>query len=706
MNEGAKKLLARVSLVLFGLLLLLVAEGLLRLVWTPSPLTEENLTAVAIDPFALEGKTAQLKKSYRAAFRSQSFAVPKESGTFRIFCLGGSTTLGYPYAADVAWPAGLERRLRQLFPQRRTEVINLGGTSYGSSRTLALLRGVLKYQPDLIVVATGDAEFVEDSFRVAIESRRPAAGILQKLYLSRALIAMLPKPQRVVTIDADDQAAAGFLFAPAPAGTVYRVDPIRRREVNARFRKNMGQIIQLADHENIPLLLGTLPANIVDWPPDPDSRLPRDPKKRRTWQDLVAVGDEKKQAGQFAAALAEYEMAAGIWSENASFSFDFGQLLRANGEEQRAKEELLKAVALDPAPVRATRFVNRTIRELARAPVLLADSVHAFEALAADQLVGEDLILDYAHPTPRGHVEIAAVVLDTMTRLGTQWQVDAGTAARVHAVELNRAETAASEVSSDLNFVLGQIFERKGLSAQAESMYRQALAQNAEGPFARLNLARILAARGALIEALEQANRVVSAYPELTETYALLGYIYENLGTPIDAIDWYRKALTAGEQSPGLFLSLGRLLLAERQPDQAMVVFSEGLKNFPANCQVASWLGRAAESSPSRQDEAVQIYRAQLLADPDCQLAAENLGILLMNQQRWQEAKVVFKKALSGRRPLARHYLNLGYVYLEGLRDQAAARRYFIRYQQLEPTDLSVVPPAFRKSRQPLEGAQ
>ena len=91
-----------------------------------------------------------------------------------------------------------------------------------------------------------------------------------------------------------------------------------------------------------------------------------------------------------------------------------------------------------------------------------------------------------------------------------------------------------------------------------------------------------------------------------------------------------------------------------------------------------------------------KIYRDQLTADPGCQLASENLGILLMNQQRWMEARDTFESALSESGSFPRHHLNLGYVYLKGLGNITAAKEQFLIYQQLVPNDSGVIPAEFR----------
>ncbi len=58
---------------------------------------------------------------YRVPFSPSTspdyFLVPKPAGTFRIFCLGGSTTVGFPYYYNTSFSSFLRDRLRRLFPR-------------------------------------------------------------------------------------------------------------------------------------------------------------------------------------------------------------------------------------------------------------------------------------------------------------------------------------------------------------------------------------------------------------------------------------------------------------------------------------------------------------------------------------------------------------------------------------------------------------
>ena len=89
-------------------------------------------------------------------FRGPDFQVEKRPGSFRIVCLGDSTTFGWSVADDETYPAQLSTALKKNHPGCDIEVINLGVTGYTSfqGRQLFLSLGQ-KLKPDLVIASFG-----------------------------------------------------------------------------------------------------------------------------------------------------------------------------------------------------------------------------------------------------------------------------------------------------------------------------------------------------------------------------------------------------------------------------------------------------------------------------------------------------------------------------------------------------------------------
>jgi lysophospholipase L1-like esterase len=91
---------------------------------------------------------------YADSTRRPEFAARKEPGTYRIFCIGGSTTAGWPFHT-LSYPKLLSLQLKDVLPGRRVEVINAGFEASDSASDRRLVRQVLDFDPDLLLIYEG-----------------------------------------------------------------------------------------------------------------------------------------------------------------------------------------------------------------------------------------------------------------------------------------------------------------------------------------------------------------------------------------------------------------------------------------------------------------------------------------------------------------------------------------------------------------------
>jgi len=154
-------------------------------------LTEGLLTAIGVDPILYESDplvgfssriplyvsaeegfvhTAPNKRAY---FNYQRFKPEKPEGTFRVFCMGGSTTFGRPYTDQTSFCGWLRVLLRIADPSRKWHVVNAGGISYASYRVAALMEELVEYEPDLFIIYSGHNEFLETRTYQALQEHSP-----------------------------------------------------------------------------------------------------------------------------------------------------------------------------------------------------------------------------------------------------------------------------------------------------------------------------------------------------------------------------------------------------------------------------------------------------------------------------------------------------------------------------------------------------
>ena len=183
----------RVVAVLLGVAPLLLCEWSLRVagLGRPSSYVDPFVGFSKIHPlFELnEGLSRyQTVISRQRFFGAQEFAAAKASNGYRVFCLGGSTVHGRPYEPSTSFSKWIELELSSRVPSRRIEVINCGGVSYASYRLLKIVEEVLDYDPDLMVIATGHNEFLEDRTYKSIKNRSTVTTWIEdKVYSLRTV---------------------------------------------------------------------------------------------------------------------------------------------------------------------------------------------------------------------------------------------------------------------------------------------------------------------------------------------------------------------------------------------------------------------------------------------------------------------------------------------------------------------------------------
>src|SRR6202035_3357538 len=89
----------------------------------------------------------------------EPFKKEKDPNTIRIFVLGESTTIGYPYFHNGSFHRWLQYRLTHTYPDKNFEIINLSLTAVNSYTVLGFAREVVNYEPDAILIYTGHNEY-------------------------------------------------------------------------------------------------------------------------------------------------------------------------------------------------------------------------------------------------------------------------------------------------------------------------------------------------------------------------------------------------------------------------------------------------------------------------------------------------------------------------------------------------------------------
>ncbi len=87
-----------------------------------------------------------------AGFQTHEFMEGKNHGVIRIFCIGDSNTIGVP---GNSYPVILEEMLNKSNDGSSYEVYNCGFYGYSSEQGLVVLKKIIQYSPDFIIISFG-----------------------------------------------------------------------------------------------------------------------------------------------------------------------------------------------------------------------------------------------------------------------------------------------------------------------------------------------------------------------------------------------------------------------------------------------------------------------------------------------------------------------------------------------------------------------
>jgi lysophospholipase L1-like esterase len=417
--------LFRLFAVLLGLSPLLLLEVVFALLgW--------GVTTEADDPyigfseirplFVRRGDRYEIPQSRQTYFRPQSFPAEKGPRTSRIFCLGGSTVQGRPYAVETAFSTWLALNLQAADPSRDWEVINCGGVSYASYRLAPIVKEVLQHEPDLLILYTGHNEFLEDRTYEDVKSTpAPITGahallshsrtynVLRSAWQGSRTAAPANKTEMAAEVDALLDYQGGL--------ESYHRDDAWRRGVVKHFEFNLRRMIALARQAGVPVLLADPVSNLKDSPPfkfQNSDDLSEEEKAKfdalwRQAQDLT--GEElQRQYNLLQQALA-------IDDRHAGAQYHLGKCCEAMGRYDEAKQHFLRAQDEDICPLRAISPLHEAILRVSDdTGTPLVDVRGLFQRESPHGIPGDELMVDHVHPDIHGHQLIADLLLEAMAK--------------------------------------------------------------------------------------------------------------------------------------------------------------------------------------------------------------------------------------------------------------------------------------------------
>lgn len=568
-------------------------------------------------------------------FNPQTFLRDKPSGSYRIFCLGGSTTYGRPYNDRTSFTGFLRAFLPEMDPGRRWEVINAGGISYASYRIEVLVRELTHYQPDLFVIYTGHNEFLEDRTYASIidtpEPVRRAIGLARwsrTFALMQRILRPSPPPPEKQTLPDEVDAILDRAIGPS----VYHRDDQWREQVLVHFRSALERIVDVALGAGAKILFVVPASNLRDCAPfKSEHRDGLSNEELREFLVNLQAGKEALQNEKWDEALRRIDRALEIDPRYADAQYLRGRALLGSGDAAGAREAFIRAREEDVCPLRAFASIQQIVRDVAKEHDLpVIDFASIVDGESEHGIPGEDWFLDHVHPTIAGNERLARELAGEL-------------------VKLKIAQPRPSWTPES--------FRRVAQHVEAQIDVREHAA-------ALRNLAKVLSWAGKVEEADRLALKAAEKMPDDEETQRMTGFAKLRLNKFDEAKSCFVAALRMQPNDVRALCGLGDVCWRTGQHEAARDCYFRAAEIDPKHVPALFNLGNALRSL-GQVEEAEEAYRQALALAPDHPDIHKNLGLTLYMQGNLDETVRQFEQALALEEHVPERHADLGFALID-----------------------------------------
>lgn len=580
---------------------------------------------------------------FQASLNDQAFLKGKKPGVTRIFVVGGSAAYGWPYTEAYGF-SGFLRRTLDRFAPGKFEVINAAGMSFGSHRVLDVLRDVVLLEPDLVIINSGNNEYVEKNVLPALEKGNGTweriSTVVDDTNLYRALRLALFKAtpglfahkgyQDLTELRADGMVHRGEI------GRTGVVD----QEVLGNYQHNIQAMKDLLRAAGVKTIITTVPNDVVGYRPDTlplkfassDDAARWQNLEEKYWELFAQLGamDPARFPSAYNQLREIHAQQIALQPSHAGVYFDLGQALYGMGLFAEAYQEFVKARDLDVWPVRALSSFNAFLRQQ-------ADEGHGIFLADLDEAIADEIrrghssgiYLDYCHYTEAGNKFVATFLLQILdTIFDSKLPLPEMSQAIFHDDWVKRQQDP--KVMMMESYAIALTLQHNGYLDEAEKAFLRALELS---PFKNGtiisgiydNLSAIAFNKGDEKKAREMIFKALEVYSGHIPTLVLAGNLYLNDGDPDKAEELFRQALAKNAYSPGAVQGLAQVALHRRRPAEAVALFNEALGMGRDNILLRKELGRAYLALGD-SNNAVQALEAALSFDHEDQETATMLA--------------------------------------------------------------------------------
>lgn len=555
---------------------------------------------------------------------SELFKKEKDKHTCRIFVLGESTTIGYPYYHNGAFHRWLQYRLMHSFPDRDFEIINLSLTAVNSFTVLGFAREVVRYQPDAVLIYTGHNEFY-GSLGVGSTERIAGNPHLVNLVLAlreyKIMQLLTNTYEKILSRTAGPEATAGKarMELMVAAQQIPYGSTLYNRGI-AQFQANMDATLQLLDKKGIPVFISNLVSNEKDLKPfislGPDSV--QAPAFQRTYTAALQALERKDTTTAFTG----FRQAEKLYNGYAATHYYLGRLLLVKGDTARARQELSTARDLDALRFRAPAALNNIIPQLCSKyrNAHLVNAKAAFEQLSVDHIIGNELLLEHVHPNLQGYAVLSDAFYNSMQQAGFFPKDSMNLAQLLRTMPITRVDSLAgayriANLKRSWPFTTVPVKDALAVNTEEERLAYGLAFQHTYWPAVMDTLYNYYAGKADWAGAAAVVETLVLEHPADAPLYERAANLYGKLNDFNNAAFYFRKAFALAptfEMARTLFvlyLKMDQPLAAMPYLDYAMQHNDHGLNLAPVKQLTAEIIQLQQTTTPEALNPVVNKYR-------------------------------------------------------------------------------------------------
>lgn len=601
-------------------------------------------------------KTANNK---RGLFNHQEFPREKSTNTYRIFCMGGSTTYGRPYGDRVSFCGWLREYLKAADATRNWEVINAGGISFASYRVARLMNELKHYQPDLFIVYSGQNEFLEERSYGKLASLPPwlinlnatLSGTRIYTVMKDMITAVQSASRKQVQahnrLDGEVDEILNHTVGPES----YHRDDILKQQVITHYRLNLVRMVRIARSAGAGILLVQPAVNLKDMSPfKSEHREDLGEQAQSEWEESFQRATHLHEAGDFTNALNAYQQALAIDDRYADLHYRIGKSYFELQHYDEAEQAFRRAIEEDIAPLRILASMQQIVEEVAAAeavplidfPGIIRD---AYLTHYDHAIFGKEYFPDHVHANIEGYRLLGLALFDLLVEQGVATRDKTWSEAHIEAIGQEVIARIAPRAEGHTMLNLGKVLGWAGKFDEAYNSLQRALEILGPNPVIYDELARTSYSLGDYDKAARYLNEILILAAHYPGVNSRLAMIYEKLERTDDAIAQCRAALERDPEDYYVHGGLAKLLEKKGDDAAALQHYHSALKFNPeyqyAHVELTYLLVRL-----DRHDEALEHAEAALRINPKQHRVHNALGLIKKNQGKPEQAVQHFTEAL------------------------------------------------------------